>query len=96
MEVCVLVKECLLQVLEIEGLQIDDSSSKLVRVDVPLDAGIRRGLDLVFDVHLPVPRRPSRSLPREPNVSDAALLRVLGVRRSKLPVKADSVFIGAG
>lgn len=96
MDVCVLVKECLLQVLEIEGLQIDESSSKLARVDATLDAGNRRGLDLVFDVHLPVPRRPSRALPREPNVSDAALLRVLGVRRSKVPVKTERVFVGIG
>lgn len=96
MEVWVLLNECLLQVLETDGLHIDDPSSKLVRVDVRLDAGIKRGLDLVFDVHLPVPRRLSRSLPREPSVSDAALLKVLGVRRKRLPVKAERVFVDTG
>jgi len=96
MEVCVLPREYLLHVLETEGLHIEDSSSKLVRLEATVDVGIIRGRDLVFEVHLPVPRRFSRTLPLEPMVSDAALLRVLGVRRNKLPVKAERLFVGIG
>lgn len=56
----------------------------LVRVDPTVETGFNCGRDRGLDAHRPVPNRCSPPRPLE--WSDAALLKVLGVRRSMLPV----------
>src|SRR5271156_3715989 len=85
MDVKVLAKETLLQVLDIGGLQLEDSSSRLVRLEPKPCETVSLARDRPLDVsRLPRDRLSPTGRPR--GVSEWALLRVLGVRRSMFPV----------
>src|SRR4051812_30702484 len=83
MEVSVFPSDTLLHVLDMDGLQLDECSSTLVLLEPNPGADGRRGLDRVFVIHLPP--RDLLSPPTRPRcVSECALLKTLGVRRSIL------------
>ena len=80
--------------LDTDGVQTEDWSSKLVRLEPTFDdEGYSLGRDLVFDVQRLVFSRDSDARPRM--VSELALLSVLGVLRSIVFVNPSRLLDGA-